>query len=109
MIRRPPRSTLFPYTTLFRSPARQALGGLALHQSQHHLPLARQAPPLTGRQWRHWLIIVGGGQRGRAPLALAAHRPNSHSHPFNLFIHHAAPRGSCFDNVVSTETGCSSM
>src|SRR2546429_4556596 len=39
MIRRPPRSTLFPYTTLFRSPARQgiadrhpadALGGQAL-------------------------------------------------------------------------------
>src|SRR2546426_5099902 len=26
MIRRPPRSTLFPYTTLFRSP----------HQEQHH-------------------------------------------------------------------------
>src|SRR5688572_31740913 len=25
MIRRPPRSTLFPYTTLFRSPACQAL------------------------------------------------------------------------------------
>src|SRR3712207_8321448 len=30
MIRRPPRSTLFPYTTLFRSdPARIALGDLA--------------------------------------------------------------------------------
>src|SRR2546430_16277329 len=27
MIRRPPRSTLFPYTTLFRSPSRLALGG----------------------------------------------------------------------------------
>src|SRR3712207_8920727 len=26
MIRRPPRSTLFPYTTLFRSPARVVLG-----------------------------------------------------------------------------------
>src|SRR5258708_18218068 len=26
MIRRPPRSTLFPYTTLFRSEARQELG-----------------------------------------------------------------------------------
>src|SRR5438477_2180042 len=25
MIRRPPRSTLFPYTTLFRSPARRCL------------------------------------------------------------------------------------
>src|SRR2546430_4661838 len=27
MIRRPPRSTLFPYTTLFRSPVRLSLGG----------------------------------------------------------------------------------
>src|SRR5690348_17824245 len=27
MIRRPPRSTLFPYTTLFRSPAAEELGG----------------------------------------------------------------------------------
>src|SRR3989454_12819866 len=37
MIRRPPRSTLFPYTTLFRSPsdrsppARRECGGLLLH------------------------------------------------------------------------------
>src|SRR3712207_7959656 len=32
MIRRPPRSTLFPYTTLFRSPVRRALwyGTLAM-------------------------------------------------------------------------------
>src|SRR2546427_12463613 len=28
MIRRPPRSTLFPYTTLFRSPADRAARGL---------------------------------------------------------------------------------
>src|SRR2546426_7314501 len=28
MIRRPPRSTLFPYTTLFRSPADRRGGGL---------------------------------------------------------------------------------
>src|SRR5688572_33410352 len=27
MIRRPPRSTLFPYTTLFRSPHPEAVGG----------------------------------------------------------------------------------
>src|SRR2546426_2792023 len=27
MIRRPPRSTLFPYTTLFRSPSRGEAGG----------------------------------------------------------------------------------
>src|SRR3989454_8270881 len=30
MIRRPPRSTLFPYTTLFRSPRDPALGERAL-------------------------------------------------------------------------------
>src|SRR5258708_11473253 len=29
MIRRPPRSTLFPYTTLFRSPGRRAKQALA--------------------------------------------------------------------------------
>src|SRR3712207_9273730 len=33
MIRRPPRSTLFPYTTLFRSPRRRRVRG-------GHLPLA---------------------------------------------------------------------
>src|SRR3712207_9295272 len=37
MIRRPPRSTLFPYTTLFRS---QACGYLA-HGAGHHLHLLR--------------------------------------------------------------------
>src|SRR2546426_3283169 len=31
MIRRPPRSTLFPYTTLFRSPALTALRGLGAY------------------------------------------------------------------------------
>src|SRR3712207_7912971 len=29
MIRRPPRSTLFPYTTLFRSPGAQPVAGLS--------------------------------------------------------------------------------
>src|SRR2546426_11829258 len=32
MIRRPPRSTLFPYTTLFRSHARDGPGEVAMHQ-----------------------------------------------------------------------------
>src|SRR5260221_3512325 len=40
MIRRPPRSTLFPYTTLFRSVLRidvGALQGLADHGLTHHI------------------------------------------------------------------------
>src|SRR5260221_9834279 len=38
MIRRPPRSTLFPYTTLFRSTQQEALWfhGGNLHQSRHY-------------------------------------------------------------------------
>src|SRR5258708_21459638 len=41
MIRRPPRSTLFPYTTLFRSPA-QTMDRRALHRMAQSLPTARQ-------------------------------------------------------------------
>src|SRR5258708_21198914 len=35
MIRRPPRSTLFPYTTLFRSPRSHACIGQKFLQSNH--------------------------------------------------------------------------
>src|SRR5256885_15978544 len=34
MIRRPPRSTLFPYTTLFRSPLNATLIGKKIHEIQ---------------------------------------------------------------------------
>ena len=40
-----------------------------LHQPQHHLPLARKAPPLTGRQCGDRPVILGCGQHGRASLA----------------------------------------
>src|SRR5438034_4884587 len=45
MIRRPPRSTLFPYTTLFRSPVGEPAqhgGGEELHERVH----AEQRPEL---------------------------------------------------------------
>src|SRR3712207_6934368 len=40
MIRRPPRSTLFPYTTLFRSGGRAALPGRQFAPGDRHLPAA---------------------------------------------------------------------
>ena len=49
MIRRPPRSTLFPYTTLFRSPGAAKTDAidtrkiLELFHLKHHLPLAKDA------------------------------------------------------------------
>src|SRR3712207_6914298 len=42
MIRRPPRSTLFPYTTLFRSPCKAVLTGSAAPQCS-----APQVSPLA--------------------------------------------------------------
>src|SRR5260370_14317768 len=52
MIRRPPRSTLFPYTTLFRSPGPGRLPGGIRHQRARHVVAI--APPgfcrMTGRQ-----------------------------------------------------------
>src|SRR5256886_8282630 len=44
MIRRPPRSTLFPYTTLFRSPsgARALLTGPEVHQDRQQVEESRE-------------------------------------------------------------------
>src|SRR2546425_8478356 len=46
MIRRPPRSTLFPYTTLFRSVAcaRAALEGAFANEANSAAPLPARAP-----------------------------------------------------------------
>src|SRR5438034_3668278 len=62
MIQRPPRSTLFPYTTLFRSPLLEHVGDHGLHAAHvaHELELERRLPVLlaevqqqtTGRRAR---------------------------------------------------------
>src|SRR2546425_10477108 len=48
MIRRPPRSTLFPYTTLFRSPASRQhfLAACWDHREIGRLPVVEEGPPL---------------------------------------------------------------
>src|SRR3989442_7687015 len=57
MIRRPPRSTLFPYTTLFRSGQyRGAAGGgppLASHQAAGRRGAEGPEPRLRGRSEEH--------------------------------------------------------
>src|SRR3989442_9603215 len=52
MIRRPPRSTLFPYTTLFRSPprSRHIEDGSTPPPSPRSRPGAPRSPPRA----RHW-------------------------------------------------------
>src|SRR5256886_14971485 len=80
MIRRPPRSTLFPYTTLFRSASRGSPPGAT--QSRSNPPQrprpgargarpARRAPPtLPGRQGR-----AAAGRR--APSRRGSARPGN--------------------------------
>src|SRR2546429_2762942 len=57
MIRRPPRSTLFPYTTLFRSATRGALGaflyGVARNRVMKHLQRLPREIPLEERSEEH--------------------------------------------------------
>src|SRR2546430_6861027 len=53
MIRRPPRSTLFPYTTLFRSRSRPDLAG---REKPHHRLLRRT----SRRRKRRGLVLQGG-------------------------------------------------
>src|SRR2546428_9222840 len=50
MIRRPPRSTLFPYTTLFRSPTINRLSGIVVRSNASRLVMTRV--PSMGRVGR---------------------------------------------------------
>src|SRR2546430_10510356 len=68
MIRRPPRSTLFPYTTLFRSPPGQRRGG----RVHTHVTGVRLLEVVPG-------ILLHGGDAGRAAVdAGGADPPRDH-------------------------------
>src|SRR3712207_6846911 len=73
MIRRPPRSTLFPYTTLFRSLLRRAREAVPLllregeQAARHH----RREPARDAR--------VAAGQRARAPRLRRLARSEEHT------------------------------
>src|SRR3712207_8366219 len=71
MIRRPPRSTLFPYTTLFRSGSGQLLGADAEHRrlSGHLLAAVGAAvPPATVRPPPSVLVgVIAGAAHHHRP------------------------------------------
>src|SRR5256886_5178106 len=74
MIRRPPRSTLFPYTTLFRSAARRA----------GPLPCVSRSPPRdVSRARARALAARGGGGIGGRALGRrgSPHRHRGHAGP----------------------------
>src|SRR5689334_24838436 len=76
MVRRPPRSTLFPYTTLFRSPRPDGESGEGRRQGR---PVVRRG----GRQVR----LRPGGQAGRQQThsrSLAGEMERSEEHTSEL-------------------------
>src|SRR5260221_14450817 len=77
MIRRPPRSTLFPYTTLFRSPGPVLDVGAHRLRPQAGLPAASAgagaAAPTAGRRGSR----ADRGQHGRQKPAAGAGRASN--------------------------------
>src|SRR2546430_5462090 len=85
MIRRPPRSTLFPYTTLFRSPVSDAgvpgaaaPAGLA---AVERAPAARMPSAAGGRCGREALVGAQLSRRGH-PFQLRAPPASAGTHRF---------------------------
>src|SRR2546427_3866351 len=60
MIRRPPRSTLFPYTTLFRSPRHEALLVTTLLRSRNDVGLPREDGGDEGGDVGWQVLEIGG-------------------------------------------------
>src|SRR2546430_7572793 len=98
MIRRPPRSTLFPYTTLFRStdPKADALDRLLTARPAKTIVFTDAQP--TARylmqRFRHRRVAGIGRAHGRTPDTLKTRMPTSASKKKNpnscSFYSHAA-------------------
>src|SRR2546428_7306667 len=97
MIRRPPRSTLFPYTTLFRSRS------LAAAQD-------RVEEDLVQSSVRSGMFIVTAHKKARSPVGAACSQPCRSYGAWNVsFLRaykHAAPRGlSAYSRLRSMAVG----
>src|SRR5258707_4607114 len=74
MIRRPPRSTLFPYTTLFRSPVCQITARATPHQQRAALLPWHSGAPSTGR-----FMLANHPDREQIRLEAMPHRSEEHT------------------------------
>src|SRR5256885_3286019 len=77
MIRRPPRSTLFPYTTLFRS-----LGKQPDHDGRPHDQRGKASRGDDRPQ--EWLLLYPGRQNRQASFRQAARQNRSEEHTSEL-------------------------
>src|SRR5438034_4088865 len=79
LIRRPPRSTLFPYTTLFRSPR----GRICLGQRLTHARVLRSLSRKQECRFAHWMRLYDGPMSSATPTTT----PRSEEHTSELQSH----------------------
>src|SRR3712207_8746978 len=77
MIRRPPRSTLFPYTTLFRSRIHIPLAVRAIHE-HHHAPLTLRHQDHGGVEVARVAVVPHDGHAVHLTV-YPAHRSEEHT------------------------------
>src|SRR2546430_16031547 len=91
MIRRPPRSTLFPYTTLFRSQRpRQALERARQRDVFHELE-RREAPGALERLAPDEDSLIAGGDSGRARAQIHEKRDHGQAEAGPFYTHVEPP------------------
>src|SRR5688572_31078355 len=99
MIRRPPRSTLFPYTTLFRSPGKLARRGGARHLSRGDDLLRsrrrgglvvrrRQTCPQPRRDRKSTRLNSSHSQISYAVFCLKKKKKKKKKHSYRKYIEH---------------------
>src|SRR2546427_9234509 len=81
MIRRPPRSTLFPYTTLFRS---AALSRVVARDGAERFCLGRGVSADRGRRGRTRLGTLRDGEDARVSMGHFSGRSRSEEHTSEL-------------------------
>src|SRR3712207_7653222 len=87
MIRRPPRSTLFPYTTLFRSLALGASGSCAASLPLFSLSTRQRGSSSEALTWCAWFDGISLNERdtnGQPVSSVPAEGPRSEEHTSEL-------------------------
>src|SRR2546422_8248444 len=90
MIRRPPRSTLFPYTTLFRSRKRRFRGAQSeIVARPQHLPAMNARTRHPHAECIRMVVAALGpfGQRSPAEFAVPHHRSEEHTSELQSRLH----------------------